>query len=182
DVAFTSTSVDLPGVTRSYASFSAASQEAGRSRILAGIHWSFDNFDGRSAGRAVGEYVVTNFLLPVGVQATEPLATVEGVVVNDGSAQRSLVTGLTVTFTGLVALDAGAFELRRQDGSPVELAVTTTQANGRTVALLSFSGAGLIGGSLADGNYTLAVRGGLIRDAFGRDLDGDGDGTPGGDR
>jgi membrane-associated phospholipid phosphatase len=174
-VSFTATSDDLPGVTRSYASFSAASQEAGRSRILAGIHWSFDNFDGRAAGRAVGDYVVANFLRPVPAPAR-----VESLVVNDGSAPRSMVPSLTVTFTGLVARDAGAFGLRRQDGSPVALAVATAEADGRTIALLTFSGDDLIGASPADGNYTLAVRGGLVHDALGRDLDGDG--TPGGDR
>src|SRR5262249_55117668 len=37
-----------------------------------------------------------------------------GVVVNDGSAQRSMVTSLTVTFSTIVHLDPGAFELVRQ--------------------------------------------------------------------
>src|SRR5262249_54026772 len=62
DIAFTSTTTDLPGVTRSFASFSAAATENARSRLLAGIHWTFDNLDGLSAGRALGEHVVTNFL------------------------------------------------------------------------------------------------------------------------
>jgi hypothetical protein len=177
DIAFTSTTTDLPGVTRSYASFWAAAHENARSRLLGGIHWTFDNLDGLSAGRALGDYVVSNFLLPVPAPAR-----VESLVVSDGSAQRSMVTSLTVTFDGLVTLDAGAFELRRQDGSLVELAVATSEADGRTVAWLTFGGDGILGGSLADGNYTLAVRGGLIHDVFGRDLDGDGDGTPGGDR
>src|SRR5262249_40189713 len=53
---------------------------------------------------------------------------------------------------------------------------------GRTVVVLTFTGADIIGGSLADGNYTLTVRGDRVHDRFGRELDGDGDGTPGGDR
>jgi len=160
----------------------AAANEAARSRVFAGIHWTFDSLDGLSAGRALGDYVVSNFLLPVGGQAIAPQAAVESVVVNDGSAPRSRVTSLTVTFSTEVTLDAGAFELRRSDGSLVELAVAADVVDGRTVAVLTFAGGDIVGGSLADGNYTLAVRGDLIHDAFGRDLDGDGDGQPGGDR
>src|SRR5262249_35112437 len=63
-IAFSSTSDFLPGVTRSFASFSEAANENARSRLLGGIHWSFDNIDGLSAGRALGEYVVSNFLVP----------------------------------------------------------------------------------------------------------------------
>ncbi len=109
-------------------------------------------------------------------------ARVQSVAINDGSAQRSMVTSLTVTFDRLVTVDPGAFELRRQDGSLVGLNVATSVADGRTVAVLTFSGPGIVGGSLADGNYTLTVRGDRARDAVGRSLDGDGDGTAGGDR
>src|SRR5262249_14481819 len=48
--------------------------------------------------------------------AGEPLK-VASVVVNDGSAQRSMVNRITVAFGGAVVLDPGAIELRRQDGS-----------------------------------------------------------------
>jgi hypothetical protein len=64
EIAFTSTSESLPGVVRSFASFSAAAAEAGQSRIYGGIHYSFDNVAGLASGRAVGEYVCRNFLLP----------------------------------------------------------------------------------------------------------------------
>jgi hypothetical protein len=107
---------------------------------------------------------------------------VESIVLNDGSAQRSMVTSLTVTFDRVVTIDPGAFELRRQDGSSVGLNVATSVAGGRTVAVLTFTGPDVVGGSLADGNYALTVRGELVHDRFGRSLDGDGDGTPGGDR
>jgi membrane-associated phospholipid phosphatase len=56
----------LPGVTRSFDSFSAASQECGLARIWAGFHYSFDVSAGETLGQAVGNYVVQNFLLPVG--------------------------------------------------------------------------------------------------------------------
>lgn len=56
-VRFTSTSDGLPGVTRSFESFSSAADEAGMSRIYGGIHWSFDNADGLKCGKEIGEYV-----------------------------------------------------------------------------------------------------------------------------
>ncbi len=61
---FDAQSDDLPGVTRSFASFSAAAREAGMSRIYGGIHYDFDNEDGLAVGRAIGEYVCRNYLLP----------------------------------------------------------------------------------------------------------------------
>jgi hypothetical protein len=108
------------------------------------------------------------------------LVRVEQVVLNDGSAQRSMVMRLTVTFSGLVTLDPGAFELRRQGGRRVGLTVTTSVVNGQSVAVLTFTGADIVGGSLADGRYILTIRTDRVHDAFGRVLDGDGDGTAGG--
>ncbi len=106
---------------------------------------------------------------------------VESVVVNDGAAQRSMVNSLTVTFDGPVTIDSGAFELLRQDGILVTPNVTTSEVNGQTIAVLTFVGSGIIGGSLADGNYELTIQSDHIRDAVGRELDGDGDGTASGD-
>jgi hypothetical protein len=123
-----------------------------------------------------------NFILPPapGGAAGSP-AKIESVVVNDGSAQRSMVTSLTVTFDGPVTLDPGAFALARPDGSIVDLTVATSVLVGRTVAVLTFAGPDVVGGSLADGSYTLTVRGDRVHDRWGRELDGDGDGLAGGD-
>jgi hypothetical protein len=60
--AFSTTSDGLPGVTRSYTSFSQAALEAGKSRIYGGIHFECDNEFGLKAGEALGEYVFDNFL------------------------------------------------------------------------------------------------------------------------
>jgi hypothetical protein len=38
---------------------------------------------------------------------------------------------------------------------------------------MTFSGPGIIGGSLFDGRYTLAIHGDKIRDAAGQELDGE---------
>jgi N-acetylglucosamine-6-sulfatase len=109
-------------------------------------------------------------------------AKVESVVVNDGSAQRSMVNSLTVTFDRVVTLDPGAFGLTSPGGRVVGLGVAASVLDGRTVAVLTFTGADIIGGSLADRNYTLTVRGDHVRDDEGRELDGDGDRNGGGDR
>jgi hypothetical protein len=107
---------------------------------------------------------------------------VESVVINDGSAQRSMVNRITVTFGGAAVLDPGAIELRRQDGSLVDAQVSISLVGGKTVAVLTFAGPEFVGGSLADGSYTLTVRADRVHDRWGRELDGDGDGSAGGDR
>jgi hypothetical protein len=50
------------------------------------------------------------------------------------------------------------------------------------VAVLTFAGPEFVGGSLADGSYTLTVRADHVHDRWGRELDGDGDGSAGGNR
>jgi len=115
------------------------------------------------------------------VQVIAP-ARVASMIVNDGSVQWSMVNSLTVTFDGQVTIDAGAFELSRQDGTLVDLNIAMSLVDGRTQAVLTFAGADVMAGSLADGNYALTIRSGLVHDRFGRSLDGDGDGTAGGDR
>ena len=82
--------------------------------------------------------------------------------INNGPAERSLVTGLAVTFDSAVTLPstpASAFQLVRTGGGAVTLAVSTAPVNGGTVATLTFSGAETEFGSLRDGNYTLTVFG-----------------------
>src|SRR5262249_56740512 len=80
---------------------------------------------------------------------TPPPDTVEKVVINDGSAQRSMVQSVTITFSGPVTLSAGAFELESADGASLAgiLQVSSSLVNGKTVAVLTFSGAGIVGGS-----------------------------------
>ncbi|MFO0903075.1 MAG: phosphatase PAP2 family protein [Pirellulales bacterium] len=61
NVSFTLPSETVGVPDRSYSSFSQAAQESADSRLYGGIHWRFDNEDGLSAGRQVGEYVVGHF-------------------------------------------------------------------------------------------------------------------------
>jgi hypothetical protein len=128
---------------------------------------------------------------------TTAAPTVAGVQVNNGSAQRSEVRSITVTFSGLVMFAGGvgnaaaAFHLTQvQDGNSVNASATvSTNANWQTVVTLTFSGtetdsiSGQNGGvlSLADGRYTLTISSAAVTGANGLALDGDGNGTPGGD-
>lgn len=68
-VRFSIGSEGTPDVTRSFAGFWAAAQEAGRSRIYGGIHYEFDNQEGLRTGRAVAEYIVRAYFLPVETNA-----------------------------------------------------------------------------------------------------------------
>jgi PAP2 superfamily protein len=51
------------GLPRTYPSFSSAANEAGLSRVLGGIHFSFSNLDGLAVGRAIGAEVLAKKLL-----------------------------------------------------------------------------------------------------------------------
>jgi len=66
DIAFTTGSDAMPGVTRSFSSFSQAAAEAAVSRIYGGIHYRFACDDGLDAGVSVGEQTFTNYLQPKG--------------------------------------------------------------------------------------------------------------------
>jgi hypothetical protein len=62
---FTVTSEVLPGVERSFHSFSDANKEATLSRIFAGVHFRSDLTAGQRLGREVADFVVDNFLTAV---------------------------------------------------------------------------------------------------------------------
>jgi len=62
---FRVTSEVLPGVDRSFTSFSAAAEEATLSRIFAGVHFRSDLTTGQRLGREVADFVVENFFTPV---------------------------------------------------------------------------------------------------------------------
>jgi hypothetical protein len=53
------------GVERSFNKFTDAAKEAGKSRIYAGIHWSFDMAQGLQQGRKVGQYITDHYFLPL---------------------------------------------------------------------------------------------------------------------
>ena len=59
------TNATLPGVTRSFSSFSQAADEASVSRIYAGQHFRYDEDAGQALGGQVGDFVSTHILGPV---------------------------------------------------------------------------------------------------------------------
>ena len=65
DFAFTITSPETPGVSRSYSSFNEAGMEDAESRLYGGVHFSSTNDESFALGIDIGNYVVDNFLLPV---------------------------------------------------------------------------------------------------------------------
>jgi hypothetical protein len=159
-------------------------------------HWYEFLFDGTTGAEILADRVILHFvdggrgdddllangaIVEPGGPAFVPPHTVDSVTINDGSAQRSKINRITVTFDGPVTVAAGAFKLQRADGQHVGLELALSEAGGRTVATLTFKGSTVIGGSLSDGKYTLIIRANRIRDRFGRSLDGDRDGLAAGD-
>jgi membrane-associated phospholipid phosphatase len=61
---FSVTSPALPGVTRSFESFSAAAEEAGLSRLYSGQHTRLDHVAGVALGHDVAGFVLRNALVP----------------------------------------------------------------------------------------------------------------------
>ena len=76
DVSFTIGSDELPGVFRAFDSFSAAAEENGLSRIYLGVHWSFDDTLGLTAGNQVADWTFANELQPVPEPSTFALFSI----------------------------------------------------------------------------------------------------------
>lgn len=103
--------------------------------------------------------------------------------INDGNAQRSMVRELVLTFDSIVAAPSTAFTLTRTGGGTAPtITANSATVNGRTVTTLTFSGSSTMNGSLIDGRWTLNTLGASITDEYGRALDGDANGTAGGNR
>ncbi len=64
DINFQHTWEGAGGATRSYAGFTVMANEEERSRVYGGIHFTFDQTAGQSAGRNVANYVFLNFMKP----------------------------------------------------------------------------------------------------------------------
>ncbi len=141
---------------------------------LIGVGFGATGFNGPGGAAAAGACDqrgpgfarVVGGRIDIGAFEVQPAPTVSSVVVNNGAAQRSLVTTLTVTFDSVVTILPGAFTLPRvglPDGGAGAgatvgaIAVDAQTVNGATVATLTFSGANVTAGSLDDGNWTLPL-------------------------
>jgi hypothetical protein len=76
EVRFTDTS-ETSRATRTFASFSEAAEEAGRSRVYGGIHFEFDNSAGLQSGRAVARYIFDRYFKPLGASSDNKVAARE---------------------------------------------------------------------------------------------------------
>ena len=93
-------------------------------------------------------------------------------VINDGGAQRSLISSITCTFnTAIDHFDAGAFELRSASGALITVSAANPTDDPKTY-VLTFSGAGTDGTSLADGRYTLTLHAQYVHDVYSQTLAG----------
>ncbi len=106
------------------------------------------------------------------------LPAVQSVVINDGSAQRSMVDSITIHFTEAINFSPTAFELDTVDpttgvSTPVTATITPTLSSDGMSVTLTFSGSGIINRSLADGNYVLTVHASGIQNLAGNAM-GDG--------
>lgn len=132
--------------------------------------------------RGVGYPRVSGGRVDIGAIETIP-PRIFSTQVNDGSAQRSRVTSLTVSFDSRVTFAgpvADAFTLVRTKGGAVSFVAVADVVNGVTIVTLSnFNGIDSQAGSLADGRYTLTAVSTKISGPGGQ-LDGDNNGLPGG--
>ncbi len=90
DIVFTTTSDGLPGVERTYTSFSQAAEEAGMSRIYGGIHFEYSNTTAIEMGKAIAKLVVEGNLQPIPEASTFVLAVMSGLCGLAGAGRRWL--------------------------------------------------------------------------------------------
>ena len=101
---------------------------------------------------------------------TVVVPSISSFVINDGSAQRSMVARLSITFTEPVILMPSAVTLAALDGTSVPFQISTTD---QQTYILTFSGGQFVNDSLADGRYTLAVHAAQVADAANYQLNAD---------
>jgi hypothetical protein len=142
---FSTSSIGLPGVTRSFTSFDAAAQEAGRSRIYGGIHYEFSNQDGLAAGRALADFVLHSFSVSTDTQAPHVLLD---------SPEAGFNTAHNFNLTGHV-LDnlsgVSTLEIRFDSGSFTNVAFDPTTGNFSVPTSFFLNGS-------ADGTHVLSLR------------------------
>ena len=104
---------------------------------------------------------------------------ISGPVIGDGTAQRSMVKQIVVTFDQAVTIGAGAFVVTQRGGGVVtSSAAGVTNGLGQFVVTITFSGASTHNGALNDGYYQLNIDGTKLTRA-GQSLDINQDGTGG---
>jgi len=77
-VRYSATSLTLPGVTRTYDSFSSAARENGQSRVYAGIHFQHAVKDGYLQGESIGRAAAESLQPVAKVASAKRAATKAG--------------------------------------------------------------------------------------------------------
>ncbi|HEX8323822.1 MAG TPA: S8 family serine peptidase [Tepidisphaeraceae bacterium] len=114
-----------------------------------------------------------------------PLSTISSIVLDDGTIQRSRVRSLTLVFDGNIPaanIASDAFTLTQTSGTIAPYTVNVASVNfaaGKTTVSLTFSGSGVVAGSVNNGRFTLAIDGNKLTDSTGLKVDAAGTGTPG---
>jgi hypothetical protein len=154
------------------------SQIAAAAGVTLGAHTliKFQNFSSRDFMAPNSGIAIDN------VNVTAAVVSLTNSQIDIGTAQRSAVRSVTLTFNGdVTTVPSSAFGLvRSEDGQtfPV-VAGTPVFAGGTTSVVLTWGGPNLNGTSLPDGKYTLSINGSLILDNFGRPVDAANNGTSG---
>jgi len=91
---------------------------------------------------------------------TSPPPKATATQVNDGSDQRSMVKTLTVKFDSAVYVTASGVTITDAGGKSVAFSQQLSTANGVTTLTITFPSG--VGGSIADGRYTLKITAGAV--------------------
>jgi Dockerin type I domain len=144
---------------------------AGSPAVNKGSNPSSIPFDQRGNNRVVGSAA------DIGAYEVQAPAKFASVVINNGAAQRSMVTQVKVNFNqhiGISGAAAAAFSLNRVgDNAAVTLAAVVDESGAGTAVTLTFTGGAVNGASLADGRYALHI---LASGFNAEGFDGNGDG------
>jgi hypothetical protein len=146
------------------------------------VRYSFDN----SGLNIDGTQIIHGWIYEFQVLA--PVATVKSAAVNGNNAalagaQRSMVNSLVYTFDHAVTLGSNAFTIALHTnvtvngttGRPVGTLPTLSWSSpdGGLSWVVTFSGAGVVGGSIADGVYDLTLHASAVTDFLGNALAAD---------
>jgi hypothetical protein len=108
------------------------------------------------------------------------------IVLNDGRPDRSRVSELVLQFNGAIPagnLQPGAFLLTQTSGPTIQsysvLVGSVVTSGELTTVRLTFSGPGVVSGSVADGRYVLQIDGSKITSSTGSLVDAAGNGVAG---
>lgn len=162
NTSFTIGSDALPGVTRSFTGFDQAAQEAGMSRIYAGIHFEFSDADGRAAGTLLAQHVLATF--DTAKDTSPPTVTLISPMPGEATTGDPILIGrVTDNLSGVkslvVALDGGAFAPIAFDAAGSFTVPTTLALDGTADGLhtLAFSATDAAGNASAVTSFTFTL-------------------------